>query len=215
MCPSYLDLELKLESLSKLKKDKELRLDEQMDDDIWKFEELLTKIKMYQLPMVRFWSTLNGKRITIPKRQEKSLKKVSRKVYCTEIIEALVPKLTDDLKKCNAHLECCHIQNDAFKKAQENAMSSNDITTVQIDWSKTVKLQQSKDEKLTYHTETLIGLLTIHLRQVEGNHSVVALSDCNDDKASAVMVNIFPLLTKLVEHGKTWIKIVSGSPSSQ
>ena len=94
-------------------------------------------------------------------------------------------------------------------------MSSNDITTVQIDWSKNVKLQQSKDEKLAYHTETLIGLLTINLRQVEGNHSVAALSDCNDDKASAVMVNIFPLLIKLVEHGKTWIKIVSGSPSSQ
>lgn len=91
--------------------------------------------------MVRFWSTLNGTRLTIPKKQEKSLKKVSRKVYCTETIEAFLPKLTDDLKKCNAHLEGCHIQNDAFKIAQENAMTSNDITTVQIDWSENVKLQ--------------------------------------------------------------------------
>ena len=76
----------------------------------------------------------------------KSMKgnKISRKVPVSKKFCRFVIILSRELNKLKQHLKRVHTQYKAFKVAREEAVSEEDIVTVQIDWSENVKMRQAR-----------------------------------------------------------------------
>ena len=66
-------------------------------------------------------------------------------------MERFIDQLLKELDVLKEHLHCAHMQYKAFKDKRIRAQTTENVLTIQMDWSENPKVRQSKEEKSAYY----------------------------------------------------------------
>ena len=150
----------------------------------------------------------------VENEKSKAVHKINRKVPLSLKFARFRKVLVQGLQQLKDHLKWVHLQFQAFKLAKEEAVSKPIVVTMQLDWSKKVRIRQSCEKKSAYYHEDQISIHSINIWTHERKYSRAALSNCTDHKSGAVFTSIKPVLNDFVKE-KNMINIISYSPTSQ
>ena len=139
----------------------------------------------------------------------------SRKLHLTLPMASFIDRLLKELDLLREHLHRAHIQYKAFKEKRIRAQTTENVLTIQIDWSENPKVRQASEEKSAYYFQDQYSIHAMRAWTNKGAFSHVAMSEATNHEAPAVFASIEPVLLKYINNGATEVNIVSDSPSSQ
>ncbi|CAF4592708.1 unnamed protein product, partial [Didymodactylos carnosus] len=97
-----------------------------------------------------------------------------------------------------------------------NATNNNNTATLQIDWSESYVLKQSREEKSAYYCEQKISLGTGYVWSQKESYGFGCLSDHCNHMGEAAWASLLQLLKTLVNRNDIkYLNIISDSPVSQ
>ncbi|CAF4500173.1 unnamed protein product, partial [Didymodactylos carnosus] len=108
-----------------------------------------TKVKQ----IVNELNNLKGEKFNITytewqrKKSENSSGPISTKTVLIDTMETFIPKFIDEINNLADHIDRVRSQFRAAKQARNDAVTSDDIITLQLDWSEHYSLRQSREER--------------------------------------------------------------------
>ena len=114
------------------------------------------------------------------------------------------------------HLHRASIQYKLFKGKRIPAMNTENVVTIQIDWSENSNVRQAQEEKSSYYSQDQYSIHAMRVWTYHGSYSYAALAEATDCRAlAAVFATINFVLLEYINKGAREINIVSDSHSSQ